>query len=211
MRILVHDAHELFVDAVSHLLTNRGHVVLPCGDPAEIPAMARDLEVDACLLGIDRAGSVDPGLLETLTALSPPVPTVVLTADEERVASPVAPWPVTWVSKRASAATIFATLEQVSGARPRHDLPPARRSTAADAAPGLGRFLSPREREVLDGLVRGESTEALAQRFGVRPATVRSHVQNLLTKLGVHSRTAAVAYAVEHGLVEVPRRRIGEG
>jgi DNA-binding NarL/FixJ family response regulator len=53
--------------------------------------------------------------------------------------------------------------------------------------------LTTREREVLAGLVRGESTKALAQRLNVTPATARTHVQNVLAKLGVHSRLQAVA------------------
>ena len=67
----------------------------------------------------------------------------------------------------------------------------------------LASFLTPRERSVLEGLVKGESTTLLAQRLGVRPATARTHVQNLLGKLCVHSRLEAVALAVEHDIVRV--------
>lgn len=58
--------------------------------------------------------------------------------------------------------------------------------------------LTAREIEVLAGLVRGESTKALAARLKVRPATARTHVQHLLAKLGVHSRLQAVAFVIEH-------------
>lgn len=61
--------------------------------------------------------------------------------------------------------------------------------------------LTPRELEVLRLLAAGANTRMAAQRLGVSPATVRNHVQNLLGKLGVHSRLQAVAYANAHGLL----------
>jgi DNA-binding NarL/FixJ family response regulator len=60
--------------------------------------------------------------------------------------------------------------------------------------------LTGREIEVLTGLARGDSTAALAERMGVRYSTARTHIQNLLTKLGVHSKVEAVAVGVGRGL-----------
>jgi two-component system nitrate/nitrite response regulator NarL len=53
--------------------------------------------------------------------------------------------------------------------------------------------LTRREAEVLEGLLDGENTKVLAARLGVSPATARTHVQSVLSKLGVHSRLEAVA------------------
>ncbi len=61
--------------------------------------------------------------------------------------------------------------------------------------------LTRREREVLRLLATGANTRMAAERLGVSPATVRNHVQNLLGKLGVHSRLQAVAYATTHRLL----------
>src|SRR5262245_26609540 len=61
--------------------------------------------------------------------------------------------------------------------------------------------LTRREREVLRLLATGANTKVAAQQLGVSPATVRNHVQNLLGKLGVHSRLQAVAYATTHRLL----------
>jgi DNA-binding NarL/FixJ family response regulator len=71
------------------------------------------------------------------------------------------------------------------------------------SAPGaqLARFLTPREREVLERLARGESTAVMANEMGVAYSTARTHIQNTLTKLGVHSKLAAVTLAFQHGLV----------
>lgn len=80
---------------------------------------------------------------------------------------------------------------------------PIRRSTRY---PALDHLLTPREREVLARLVRGESTTSMARSMGVRLSTTRTHIDSVLIKLGVHSRLEAVAYAVREGIIEVPGR-----
>jgi PAS domain S-box-containing protein len=61
--------------------------------------------------------------------------------------------------------------------------------------------LTRRELEILRLLAAGASTRAMADRLHVSPATVRNHVQNMLAKLGVHSRLEAAAYATRHRLL----------
>lgn len=65
--------------------------------------------------------------------------------------------------------------------------------------------LSRREREVLSLLVQGANGSAVAERLGISRNTVRTHVQSILTKLQVHSRLEAAAFAVRHGLVDISR------
>jgi len=69
------------------------------------------------------------------------------------------------------------------------------------ASNGAGSDLTRREREILGLLAGGANTRAMAERLHVSPATVRNHVQNILGKLGVHSRLQAAAYAARHGLL----------
>lgn len=59
--------------------------------------------------------------------------------------------------------------------------------------------LTPREREVLQLLADGADTREIAARLTLSPTTVRNHVQNVLAKLGVHSRLEAVVLFVRHG------------
>lgn len=75
-----------------------------------------------------------------------------------------------------------------------------RRSADADAAARLQR-LTPRERQVLERMATGASSEEIARALGMSPHTLRTHIQNILLKLGVHSKMEALVLAIRHGLV----------
>ena len=75
-----------------------------------------------------------------------------------------------------------------------------RLSAPADAPIGNG-DLTRRELEILRLVSTGADTKTAAEQLHVSPATVRNHVQNILGKLGVHSRLQAVAYASTHRLL----------
>ncbi len=65
--------------------------------------------------------------------------------------------------------------------------------------------LTPRELEVLQSLADGKSTDEIAQALFISPRTVRSHVKNVLAKLGVHSKLEAVTMALRYGVIRVGR------
>lgn len=69
-----------------------------------------------------------------------------------------------------------------------------------------GSDLTGRELEVLSLLVEGCAGPTIATRLGISRNTVRTHIQSILTKVQVHSRLQAVAFAVEEGLVDVSSR-----
>jgi RNA polymerase sigma factor (sigma-70 family) len=70
--------------------------------------------------------------------------------------------------------------------------------------PALDRLL-PRERKILGLLARGWSNRRIAEECFLSLNTVRTHVQNILVKLGVHSKLEAVAFALEHGQTSDPQ------
>lgn len=77
-------------------------------------------------------------------------------------------------------------------------LPPVNFISLEEALAGE---LTNREQEVLSLLAQGSSTDDISKTLSISAATVRNHVQNIFHKLQVHSRLEAVAYAVEHELV----------
>jgi len=126
---------------------------------------------------------------------------------------------------RAVGADLTHLRQQVESVRTDRDVPPtlrrhlelidqelARIARIADAATTavptepadthrLVPSLTHREWQCLGLMVRGMNTRAMAERLTVSDATVRTHVQSVLAKLGVNSRLEAVAFTVRTGLL----------
>lgn len=74
-------------------------------------------------------------------------------------------------------------------------------------APVLLEPLTPRELTVLKALALGRSTATIATDLGLRPGTVRVHVEAIRRKFSVSSKLEAVSIALRHRIVEIPSRR----
>jgi two-component system nitrate/nitrite response regulator NarL len=70
----------------------------------------------------------------------------------------------------------------------------------------MASMLTRREREVLELLAAGATSEQLAEELSLSPHTVRTHIQNIMSKLQVHSRLEAATFAVRHGIVAATGR-----
>jgi two-component system nitrate/nitrite response regulator NarL len=212
MNVVICDDHRLFTDALARVLTARDWNVVACAvDPAHAVAAVATEQVDTCLMDLTFADG-DSGI-QGITAIhtaSSDTKVVVLTASRD-------PLLIMQAVDAGADAVVFKDddLDHIVDVAERDTPEPAtqqlarmRRRDAREAASAnagspsddLARFLTDREREVLDRLVHGESSKQVALHMGIAYSTARTHIQNILGKLGVHSRLEAVAFAVEHGL-----------
>ena len=65
--------------------------------------------------------------------------------------------------------------------------------------------LTPRELEILRLLAEGLDSATICRRLSIAPNTLRTHTQNMMSKLGTHSKLETVAYALRNGLVDPPQ------
>ncbi|WP_277438549.1 response regulator transcription factor [Streptomyces sp. SPB162] len=150
------------------------------------------------------------GLVERVRSEYPSTRTVVLAErdDARRAARALQAGASGWVAKDCSLSRLLAVMRGVL--RDETHLPPAlltgvlRELTAArrhrTESERLVESLTPREQEVLRCMVAGLGRKAVAERLFLSPHTVRTHMQNVLGKLGVHSTLAAVALARRAGV-----------
>ena len=141
-----------------------------------------------------------------LGELWPSVDVLMLTVfeDEDRIFRAIQAGASGYLLKDAGPDRIVqAVLEVVEGGAPTSPLV-ARKLLSyvrKQAAPKAIPFdLTKREQDVLNRLVEDDTEVRIAERLGVSPHTVRTHVKNLYRKLQVHSRSQAVRIAIEQGL-----------
>ncbi|MFC9424534.1 LuxR C-terminal-related transcriptional regulator [Streptomyces sp. NPDC056987] len=170
--------------------------------PAPVARAVPDHGESAPVDGISLVAGVRSG--------QPSVRTVVLAEkdDPRRAALALQAGASGWVAKDCSLQRLLTVVRGVL--RDETHLPPAlltgvlRELTAArkhrTESERLVESLTPREREVLRCMVAGLGRKAVAERLFLSPHTVRTHMQNVLGKLGVHSTLAAVALARRAGV-----------
>jgi DNA-binding NarL/FixJ family response regulator len=116
-----------------------------------------------------------------------------------------------YVRKHEPPSELIRSILSVASGQAVMPLDAARRMARGTAQPrsasAAAARLTSRELDVLALLVEGADSERIAQRLFLSRNTVRSHVKNILTKLRVHSRLEAAAYAIRTGIVKPPNRR----
>jgi DNA-binding NarL/FixJ family response regulator len=207
MKVVICDDHRLFADALARMLETRDwNVATVASAPAHAVAAVAAGDIDTCLMDINFPDG-DTGLdgISTVRETSPNTKVVVLTAsrDPRLVQRALESGAQGVAFKDDDIDTVIDLVERLHDSK-RADTPaPRTRSIVSRHARDkdqLARFLTDREVEVLERLVRGEGGKEIALAMGISYSTARTHVQNILAKLGVHSRLAAVAFAIEHEL-----------
>lgn len=200
MKILLCDDHVLLAEALESMLRAAGHQVLVTRSPKEALARLADEQPDVCVLDMGFPDGDGTEVLSRAAESSPSTKVMMLSAtrDPELVRTAMDLGARGYVCKGVGVVEVIRAVERVGEgdivldplvvqeltrrARPRQD----------DIEWLIG-FLTRREREVLRRIVMGQSTQEMARDMHVSRSTARTHVQNVLQKLGVHSRLQAVA------------------
>jgi DNA-binding NarL/FixJ family response regulator/signal transduction histidine kinase len=186
-------------------------VVGTAADGEEVLALAAELRPDVILMDLRMPRMDGVEATRRLRERDPAVKVVVLTtyADDRSVLDALRAGALGYLTKDAGAAEIQQALHRVAGGQAALD--PAVQlhlvEAIADGPPSgpapasLPDGLTPREAEVLTLIAAGLSNAEIAERLVVSEATVKSHVNHMLAKIGARDRAQAVGYAYRHGLV----------
>jgi two-component system, NarL family, nitrate/nitrite response regulator NarL len=205
MRLLVCDDHKLLLDALSMALGDKGHLVVATAlDPDEAVEAAREHQPDVCLLDVNFPRGNGLSAIRRIHDVSGDTKVVILSGSISAglVADAIAEGAQGFVGKEKPIGVVIEALELAYQGYLAVDpllLQAALRPRARDDDPlWVLKFLTEREWEVMRCLIDGLSTEQIADRLAVQRSTARTHVQNLLIKLGVHSRLQAAALMTAH-------------
>jgi DNA-binding NarL/FixJ family response regulator len=213
VRVVLADDHDAFVEGLGMVLSAEDdlEVVALAGDGASTLQAVQTHRPDVLVVDTEMPGPAVTELVR-LVGQAEPATRVLLLAEYAAPQAAARPGPddPAGMSRAASARELAEAIRAVAaGFRVVTADPPA---TAAEPdgrperdvhAELLLRSLSERERQVLGLLARGYSNRRIAEACYLSLNTVRTHVQNVLVKLGVHSKLEAAAMAVRQGLVRI--------
>lgn len=209
-RLVLGDDHVVFLDALSTVLTQHGYAISPVArSAAEMVALVRHERPDVCVIDRPAVLDDDAEMIGRVRAASDRTSVLVLSPrpDTEAVARALDAGASGYLHQSRGVGELVGALERVLRGEIVVDVPeaqpPVRRSTQPNQALRLAGHLTSRERECLLMLVEGLDTAAMMARLCVSRTTVRTHLQAVLTKLGVHSRLEAVSFAVRHRLPDL--------
>ena len=214
--LVVGDDHVVFLDALSSVLAQQGFAITIARTLREtVEAVARE-RPDLCLIDRHFAADDSVGAIAAMIAASPQTRVLVLSADPETegVLAALGAGASGYLHKTRGVTALTAAIGRVLSGEVVVDVPRAQsrpRPPGQDDARRLASHLTGRERQCLALLVEGLDTAGIARRLAVSQATVRAHVQSVLTKLGVHSRLEAASFAVRYHLLDgdTPQAQVG--
>lgn len=212
-RVLLVEDHAAFRQALAFMIDREPdmEVVGQAGSVAE----ARDLVngVDVAVLDLNLEDGSGADLIPVLRRANPEGMVLVLTASSSQaeIATAVEAGAAGVMHKSSSITAIIDAIRRLNAGEmlmaPQEMVNLLRIATqqhaAAREAEGIAARLTPRELDVLRALARGASDKEIAQELVVSTETVRTHMVNILGKLGASSRLQALVLAIRYGLVQV--------
>jgi two-component system nitrate/nitrite response regulator NarL len=200
MKILLCDDHLLLAEALESLLRLAGHQVTVTSSPSRAVSILGEEKPDVCVLDLGFPDGSGVDVLSHAGEVSPSTRVLMLSAnrDPEQVRAVIDLGAAGYICKDVGVLEVIRGVQRVHEGELVLD-PVVARALAqkprvrTDDIEWLIGFLTRREREVLRRIVIGQSTDEMAKDMRVSRSTARTHVQNVLQKLGVHSRLQAVA------------------
>ena len=213
IRVLVVDDHAVFCEALANILRLEADIeVVGMGHSVDDAVRsAHALTPDVVLLDVHMGDGSGVDATAAIKTNRPETQVVILTSDEdESVLKAAVQAGVTgYLSKHEPAALVVQAVR--SAARGEALIAPymlarlLKGSQTPQLIPNTSP-LTPRELAVLIELSLGHDNATVARNLRMSPNTVRTHVQNILSKLNVHSKLEAVSKAVREGWVEIPHQ-----
>lgn len=214
IKILIADDHRTFAEALKMALAQEPGIKVTAvvHDGDEAVEISRKKHPDIVLMDVAMPRTDGITATKEIKRERPDTRVVMLSAYEEdhTVARAIDAGASGFLSKMGPMKDVARSIRAAYRGEPliepqevRRILRHLRRRRAQDSA-DRGRVdrLSPRETEILQGLANGLSPEQLAERMGISRNTLRTHVQNILFKLKVHSKLEALSLAIRHGKVK---------
>jgi two-component system nitrate/nitrite response regulator NarL len=213
-RALMVEDHVLFAEAVRPHLEAAGIEVVAIVTSAEQARRAAGRHLpDVALVDLRLSGESGLGVCAAILAEAPKARVLALTASEDAGSVREAlrlgfhGYLTKDISIRELVDAVRAALDGQMVVSRRSAPAVVGSPSAPQGAGRLAEHLTGREREVLTLISEGASSREISRQLRIAPNTVRTHVQSVLTKLQVHSRLEAAAFAVRHGLVELEPAR----
>jgi DNA-binding NarL/FixJ family response regulator len=208
LRVVVADDQPVVRDGLVLLLRASGEVdvVGVAGDGHEAVRLVVEQSPDVALLDLRMPGLDGVGATAALGTRAPDVPVLVLTtfADDDAILPALRAGAAGYLTKDATAEQLVAALRDVAAGRTvlhpevqRRLVERIRGETPAVPPPAVE--LTRREIDVLRLVAEGLSNHQIASRLVLGEATVKTHLNHLLSKLDVDGRPGLVAWAWRHG------------
>jgi DNA-binding NarL/FixJ family response regulator len=215
IRVLLVDDHQLLTDALAQLIGHETDIRVSgvARSVTEAKAAARE-RVDVVLMDYRLPDGTGADATRAIKARWPAAKIIMLTAisDDETVLDSIQAGADGYLTKDRAIEDVVGAVRAAHAGEillPRSVVFGIAQRVAAARERGASRApieqLTPRELEVLRALSEGLSSREICDRLYIAPNTLRTHVQNIMGKLRVHSKLEAVAFALRHRLVEPPR------
>jgi DNA-binding NarL/FixJ family response regulator len=206
IRLVLADDHQVFAEGLGMVLDTEDDVevlgIAPDGEGAL--RLVGEHRPDVLLLDAHMPRTDVCEVVRAAKAAAPETFVVVLSADTRREIVDVAIQAGAdgFLAKDLTGWQVASALRKLLAGQGAPVTPAVPERPARDPSVELRvRTLSAREREILGLLVNGHSNRRIAEECFLSLNTVRTHVQNVLVKLGVHSKLEAVAFALENQVV----------